>query len=461
MKQTLLFIALWLSVAMQAQVLYGLTETSDTGSGTLFSYNLKAPKINTERKFRPAEDGTYAYGSLVQTSNGKLYGLTRNGGTQNKGTLFQYEPATKTYTVRYHFGSTAGDVAFLDFRGNGSLIEASNKKLYGLSSNAVFEYNPAENSYAVKAMLSSIGGSEAYGELTELNCKLYGMTKSGGAQQLGIIFEYDLATGTIIKKVDFNRTNGARPTGKLTAYSGKLYGITPDGGTGFGNLFEYDPVTDTLTNKINFGSANGFGPGGFLTLAKNNKLYGTTVRGGAFNLGFVFEFDPATGVFTQKAPFGNDGDDAWSCEGGLLEASNGMFNGLTRYINNPDNEDDPRGSLFQWDPAANKIKRLEYFDGPNGLQVRGRLIELKDASGLATAETAEANVAVYPNPVSDVLFLKGISKATVKIYSMAGQLLQSETISNGQLNVSRLSKGLYLVKVEAGGKTTTHKVVKQ
>lgn len=44
---------------------------------------------------------------------------------------------------------------------------------------------------------------------------------------------------------------------------------------------------------------------------------------------------------------------------------------------------------------------------------------------------------------------------------MAGQLLQSETISNGQLNVSCLAKGLYLVTVEAGGKTITHKVVKE
>lgn len=457
MKKTLLFLALGLSAAMQAQVLYGLTRYSAGGPGTLFSYNVAAPAIKTEKVFSTAE-GLTPYGSLMQASNGKLYGITYEGGTNKKGTLFEYNPATKAYTVKHHFGSIAGDVAFY-FNGNGSLIEASNKKLYGIGGygSGIYEYDPATDSYAVKTSFSAIGGGQAYGDLTEFNGKLYGMTKDGGLNQLGIIFEYDLTTGAITKKIDFNRANGARPEGKLTLVGGKLYGTTPDGGTGFGNLFEYDPAANTLTNKINFGGANGGGVSGFLCLAKNGRLYGSTSQGGDFGQGNIFEFDPASGTFTKKANFGAGGDDAFFNPGGLMEASNGMFYGLTTWVYS----DEYRGSLFKWDPATNKVQLQEYFSGENGLQPRARLIELKDASGLATAETAEAKVAVYPNPVSDVLFLKGISKASVKIYNMAGQLLHSETISNGQLNVSRLAKGLYLVTVEAGGKTTTHKVVKK
>lgn len=458
MKKTLLSLALGLSVAMQAQVLYGLTRYSAGGPGTLFSYDLAAPAIKTEKVFSSA-DGLTPYGSLIQASNGKLYGLTYEGGTNNKGTLFQYDATTKAYTVKHHFGSTAGDVA-LYFAGNGSLIEASNKKLYGIGGygSGIYEYDPATDSYAVKASFGAIGGGQAYGDLTELNGKLYGMTKDGGVNQLGIIFEYDLATGSITKKADFDRTNGARPEGKLTLVGSKFYGITPDGGsTGSGNLFEYDPATNTLINKINFGGDNGRNPSGFLCLAKNGRLYGSASGGGNFGQGYIFEYDAATDAFSKKGHFGNDGDDAFLNAGGLMEASNGMFYGLTTWVYN----DDVRGSLFKWDPTTGKIQLQEYFDGANGLQPRARLIELKAGSGLATAETAEAKVAVYPNPVSDVLFLKGISKASVKIYNMAGQLLQSETISNGQLNVSRLAKGLYLIAVEAGGKTTTHKVVKQ
>lgn len=461
MKKFIFFIALGLSAAAQAQVLYGLTRYSSNdadGSGTLFSYDLAAPKIKTEKMLSVAE-GSHPYGSLVQASNGRLYGLTYDGGTQKQGTLFEYDPATKAYTVKHHFGSIDGDVA-LYFAGNGSLIEASNKKLYGIAGfgGGIYEYDPATDSYAVKTSFSTIGGGQAYGDLTELNGKLYGMTKDGGSNSLGSIFEYDIATGSITKKADFNRTNGARPEGKLTLVGGKFYGTTPDGGTtGFGNLFEYDPAANTITNKVNFGGDNGSGVSGYLLLAKNGRLYGTTYQGGNFSQGYIYEFDPASGTFTKKAHFGNNGDDAFMCAGGLMEASNGMFYGLTTWVYS----DDVRGSLFKWDPTTGKIQLQEYFDGANGLQPRARLIELKDASGLATAETAEAKVAVYPNPVSEVLFLKGISKANVKIYNMAGQLLHSETISNGQVNMSRLAKGLYLVTVEAGGKVTTHKVVKK
>ena len=466
MKKFIFFLALGLSAAMQAQVLYGLARSSSSAGspGTLFSYDLAAPKIKTEKLFSVAE-GNHPYGSLVQASNGKMYGLTYDGGTQNKGTLFEFDPASKTYTVKHDFGSIAGDVA-LYFAGNGSLIEASNKKLYGIGGygSGIYEYDPVTDSYAVKTSFSAIGGGQAYGDLTELNGKLYGMTKDGGSNTLGSIFEYDLATGNITKKADFNRTNGARPEGKLTAYGGKLYGTTPDGGTGFGNLFEYNPTTNTLTNKVNFGGINGMGPSGFLTLAKNNKLYGTTSRGGDFDMGYIFEFDPVTGTFTQKASFGNDGDDAFYSPGGLMEASNGIFYGLTTWVYS----DEMRGSLFKWDPVSNKIQLQEYFDGANGLQPRARLIELNTSTSMATTEVKKAGKSltkVKENPVVGALMLQlnpamVEAKTTVQMYNVAGQQVLNAKY-NREISVSALAPGMYLARVSDGNHTETVKFIKK
>ncbi|WP_294288895.1 M43 family zinc metalloprotease [uncultured Chryseobacterium sp.] len=73
--------------------------------------------------------------------------------------------------------------------------------------------------------------------------------------------------------------------------------------------------------------------------------------------------------------------------------------------------------------------------------------------------TNEANgvgkndIQIYPNPVSDILnIIKVSDKATYKIYSAAGQLVKQGNISGGQINVSELIKGGYVITIEEKGK---------
>jgi len=73
---------------------------------------------------------------------------------------------------------------------------------------------------------------------------------------------------------------------------------------------------------------------------------------------------------------------------------------------------------------------------------------------LATAETAVKNngIQIYPNPVSDVLNITKVSdKATYKIYSAAGQLVDKGNINNGKVNVSALVKGGYVITIDDKG----------
>ncbi|WP_294275829.1 reprolysin-like metallopeptidase [uncultured Chryseobacterium sp.] len=72
------------------------------------------------------------------------------------------------------------------------------------------------------------------------------------------------------------------------------------------------------------------------------------------------------------------------------------------------------------------------------------------ASTLATSEVSVNNgINIYPNPASDVLNVTKVSdKATFKIYSVAGQLIQQGTINGGKINVAELIKGGYIISIQ-------------
>ncbi|MBV8328116.1 reprolysin-like metallopeptidase [Chryseobacterium sp.] len=75
-------------------------------------------------------------------------------------------------------------------------------------------------------------------------------------------------------------------------------------------------------------------------------------------------------------------------------------------------------------------------------------------NNLATSETGIKNdgIQIYPNPASDVINVTKVSdKAAYKIYSAAGQLIDSGNISNGKINVSSLIKGAYVITVDEKG----------
>ena len=74
------------------------------------------------------------------------------------------------------------------------------------------------------------------------------------------------------------------------------------------------------------------------------------------------------------------------------------------------------------------------------------------------------SVSVYPNPVSEVLFVKDAGLGTIKsvsIVNMNGHTVyQAGTVAAEGINVKGLANGMYIVKITgAGGALYTHKVV--
>ncbi len=352
-------------------LLYSTTSQGGlAGGGVIFEYNISTNSYTKKIDFNSAPSGVYPFGGLVRAANGRFYGMTQIGGASDEGALFEFNPNGNVYTKRHDFSSTSGNYT------TGSLAEAPNGKLYGMTPNAgsfdrgtLFEFDPATNTFTKKIDFDyNSNGSEPQGSLLlASNNKFYGMTNSGGQTGDGVLFEYDPATGTLTSKVEFEYNTGSEPYGDLIqATNGKLYGMTREGGdngNASGTLFEYDIVTNTKTPRVNFSTLNGENPEGNLVQAPNGKLYGMTRYGGANTAGVLFEFDPATNAYTKKVDF--DGA-AFGVQpsGSLALSPNGKLYGGTNY-----GGANGLGIIFEYDPTTSTFTKKHDFNGTNGAHI--------------------------------------------------------------------------------------------
>lgn len=291
--------------------LYGLTVSGGSSNlGVLFQYDPFTSTLTKKFDFGGAAFGSKPMGQLLQASDGSLYGMTTIGGANNKGVLFQYDPLTSTFSKKMDFDGTNGA------NPKGSLIQGTDGKLYGMTSaggnsnkGIIFHYDPSGAVFTKKFDFNGYtNGAEPHGELLQAaDGNLYGMTRLGGSSGKGVLFQYNLSTSTFSKKLDFNGTDrGAEPYGSLVqGADGKLYGMTEDGGTNnIGVIFQYTIATSTYIKKFNFnGSDTGSKPSGSFILASDGKFYATTSEGGVNGNGVLFQYDIVSSAYVKKSDF--------------------------------------------------------------------------------------------------------------------------------------------------------------
>ncbi len=443
-------------------MLYGMTQHGGANSyGVLFKYN---PVTSTyTKKIDFDANGGNPFGSLMQASDGMLYGMNWTGGANAVGLIFQYDPVGNTYTKKIDFNGTNGSNPY------GSLIQAFDGMLYGMTYQGgannlgvLFQYDPVANICANKIDFNGTEkGSNPYSSLMQAaDGKLYGMTNIGGGLNLGALFQYDPAANTFSKKIDFNgAANGSNPAGALMqASDGMLYGMTAGGGaTGFGVLFQYNPVSTIYTKKIDFSAAIGSSPMGSLMQASDGMLYGMTYQGGANNDGVIFQYNPAANTYSKKLDFDvNNGQNPY---GSLLQASDGTLYGMTSSGGANGN-----GVLFQYNPITNTYSDKFDFDGTNGDSPQGSLMQASDGMlyGMTQQGGSGRGVLFQYNPASNI-FTKKLSFSATRGQYPAGSLMQASdgmlygiTISGGSTGKGVLfqydpAANIYTKKVEFNG----------
>jgi len=206
----------WGSPAYDNGLLYGLTTYGGPGyQGVLYSYDLSNGTYVHEVDFNGA-NGAYPDGSLVMHADGNFYGLAKLGGTMAGavGTLFRFNPLTKAFQVLLEFHDTLGIAP------RGTLYATGNGLLYGTAgqgglnnAGVLFSFDPGTSQYTVLHHFAGTDGALPNGSLFLSGTKLVGTTHQGGSIWTGVMFSYDLSTGIFTKLMDFTGPNGANPAG--------------------------------------------------------------------------------------------------------------------------------------------------------------------------------------------------------------------------------------------------------
>lgn len=279
-------------------------------------------------------DGTQPVTSLLQASDGNLYGTTSHGGFSGDGTLFRIS-LNGAYEVLHTFAGSDGEDP------TGTLIQASDGDLYGTTSlggannlGTVFKIGLDGTFTLLHSFAggSTDGSQPAGGLLQASDGNFYGTTPLGGAGNLGTVFRMTSAgTVTLLHTFAGGTSDGAKPQDSLIeAKDGNLYGTTSAGGSAnIGTAFKITLAgAQTLLHTFKGGSGDGSDPASGLIQASDGNFYGTTLFGGASGLGTAYKMTSAGAVTLLHSFGGGTADDSLPF-GPLLQASDGNFYGTT------------------------------------------------------------------------------------------------------------------------------------
>jgi uncharacterized repeat protein (TIGR03803 family) len=218
--------------------------------------------------------GVGPYSSPVFGADGRLYGATVFGGTNNQGAVYAIDPTASTITGLASLGP--GPFTGDDKSPFGSdLLADADGWFYGVS---------------------HLGGAGDAGFI-------YRVSKDGAVQ---ILHAFSPISSTSVPR--FSNADGARPLGALVEdrYH-NLYGTTPTGGAnGTGTLYQMSRDGSVFVTLYDFpaaASGEGNSPyAGVIVSPRDNTLWGTTFTGGSGKFGTIYRvsaplsFAPITGA---------------------------------------------------------------------------------------------------------------------------------------------------------------------
>ena len=196
------------------------------GYGTVFKMAPDGTLTNIY-SFTGFNDGGFPYASLVEGNDGNFYGTTYNGGTNQLGTVFSITPGGQFKALYSFMSSSVGGYPY------GSLVQGSDGNLYGTTSigggnqfGTIFEITTNGNLTRLISFSGTSGpslGANPLGALVQgTDGNFYGTTSLGGANGLGTIFRLSVPMPAVFKAITLS--NG---TATLTwsAVAGQTYQV--------------------------------------------------------------------------------------------------------------------------------------------------------------------------------------------------------------------------------------------
>lgn len=355
------------------------------GAGNLYGTTTSSGPMQPGTVFRIKTDGsgytvlhTFANGvslaaGLVLDGAGTLYGTTQNDGASKMGTIFKLKTDGSGYAVMHSFTADPLDAS----NPTAGLILDSGGTLYGTtlgypaiggmqvrgSTNAVgkgtvFSIKKDGTDFAILHHFAGGTQDGAYPNASvvlDSAGTLYGLTYSGGASGEGTVFRLKTdGTGFgVLHSFAAGAAEGMNPLSSLVLDgAGILYGTTAVGGaSGQGAVFSLktDGTSLAVLHTFTGGPSDGAGPRAAVVLDGANTLYGTTVGGGASNMGTIFRVKADGSNYSVLHAFAGAPSDGSAPMASLILDGTGSIYGTT-YIGGTLDE----GTVFALPPTGNQ-----------------------------------------------------------------------------------------------------------
>ena len=345
--------------------------------------------------FTGSPDAGYPVAGVVLDSRGNIYGATMFDGANQAGAVFRID-SDGNETVLHSFGASPGDGVFPE----GGLVEDAKGNVYGTTggggthgAGTVFKID-RKGQYSVLYSFKTTGGdatNPAAGLVLDKAGNLYGTSPSGGAAAAGAIFQIsNTGQETVIYSFTGSPDGATSDADLVRDSSGNLYGTTMAGGAAnLGTAFKLNPEHQ---DKVLFsfpGRRRGQNPTTALVRDATGDLYGTI---GSYYLpplyttlfqGMIFRLNPS-GAETVLYVF-TGGDDGGSPHPTLVRDATGNLYGGTETGGTFG-----CGTVFKLDPGHHLTVLYSFTGGADGcgatnltLDSRGNLYGMSGANGFS------------------------------------------------------------------------------
>ncbi|MCX8523086.1 T9SS type A sorting domain-containing protein [Chryseobacterium formosus] len=111
------------------------------------------------------------------------------------------------------------------------------------------------------------------------------------------------------------------------------------------------------------------------------------------------------------------------------------------------------GKIYTYDLQGSLLNTFTVTSLPN------QIIAYNSAS-LSTVENSKASkLSIYPNPSSNKFFVQGLNSGNVQVYDLNGRMVINTQYSENGIDVSTLSKGVYVVNITDKSNSFSEKLI--